>query len=65
MKANVGGADRVIRIVVGLAVIGWGIYAKNWWGALGLIPLLTGLFRFCGLYPICGMNTCAVKEPAK
>ncbi len=50
MKANVGGIDRALRIIVGLAVIGWGIYAKNWLGAIGAIPLVTGLIGWCPLY---------------
>ncbi len=50
MKTNVGGIDRILRIVVGLAVIGWGIYAQNWLGAIGAIPLLTGLLGWCPLY---------------
>ncbi|MBK6764860.1 MAG: DUF2892 domain-containing protein [bacterium] len=61
MTANVGGADKVIRIVIGLALIGWGVYAKSWWGAVGLIPLLTALVGWCPLYPICGMSTCKAK----
>jgi len=50
MKGNVGGIDRILRIIVGLAVIGWGIYAKNWLGAIGVIPLFTGLIGWCPLY---------------
>jgi len=50
MKTNVGGIDRILRIVVGLAVTGWGIYAQNWLGAIGAIPLLTGLLGWCPLY---------------
>ncbi|HID44233.1 MAG TPA: DUF2892 domain-containing protein [Chromatiaceae bacterium] len=57
MKANVGGIDKILRIVVGLAIIGWGIYAKNWWGAVGAIPLLTGLMGWCALYPLLGIST--------
>ncbi|WP_456414247.1 YgaP family membrane protein [Thiolapillus sp.] len=58
MKANVGGIDKILRIVIGLAVIGWGIYAQNWWGALGAIPLFTGLMGWCPFYPLLGMNSC-------
>jgi len=50
MKTNVGGIDRILRIVVGLALIGWGFYAQNWWGAIGIIPLLTGAISWCPVY---------------
>ncbi len=50
MTHNVGGIDRILRIVVGLAVIGWGFYAKNWLGAIGLIPLFTGAIGWCPAY---------------
>ena len=62
MKSNVGGIDRVLRIVVGLVLIG--LAATNtvgWWGWLGVIPLLTGVVRFCPLYSLVGMNTCPMK----
>lgn len=57
MKANVGGIDKVLRIIIGLALIGWGIYAKNWLGAIGVIPLFTALMGWCPLYSIIGLNT--------
>jgi len=57
MKANVGGIDKVVRIVVGLALIAWGVIAGNWWGAVGIIPLATALMGFCPAYPLIGMNT--------
>jgi hypothetical protein len=59
MKCNVGGIDRVLRITVGLALVG--LAASNMvgaWGWIGVIPLATGLFRFCPLYPIVGINSC-------
>lgn len=57
MQVNVGGADRVIRIVVGLAIIGVGLYFRSWWGAVGLLPLATGLFRMCPGYLPFGIST--------
>ncbi len=57
MKTNVGGIDRILRILVGLALIGWGWWAQNWWGAVGLIPLLTGLVSWCPAYTLFGMST--------
>ena len=32
MKQNVGGIDRILRLVVGIALIAWGVVTKNWWG---------------------------------
>ncbi len=57
MKANVGGIDRILRILVGVALVGWGIYARNWWGAIGLIPLFTALVGWCPLYTLIGVST--------
>lgn len=57
MKQNVGGIDRILRLVVGLAVIAWGIYAKNWWGAVGAIPLFTALINWCPAYTLFGLST--------
>jgi len=51
MKCNVGGIDRVLRIVVGLLLI-----ALAAW--IGIGPAVTGLFRFCPLYPVLGINSC-------
>ncbi|WP_296193053.1 MULTISPECIES: DUF2892 domain-containing protein [unclassified Psychrobacter] len=58
MEINVGSTERLLRIIVGLVIIGLGLYFQSWWGVVGLIPLLTGLFRFCPLYKMLGMNTC-------
>ncbi len=58
MAQNVGGIDRALRIIVGLVIIGWGLYAQNWWGAIGLIPLGTGLIGWCPLYAPFGIKTC-------
>ena len=57
MRPNVGGIDRSFRIVLGLAVIGAGVYFKSWWGALGAVPLLTGVIRWCPLYLPFGTST--------
>ncbi len=62
MKPNVGGIDRTLRIVLGLALLGAGYYYKNWWGLIGLVPILTALVRFCPVYLPFGLSTCAVKR---
>lgn len=62
MTANVGFIDRSIRIIVGLAILGAGFYFKNWWGLLGVGPLLTAFVGFCPAYVPLGLSTCAVKQ---
>jgi ABC-type branched-subunit amino acid transport system permease subunit len=62
MTANVGGIDRFLRIVAGLALIALaatGVVGA--WGYLGAIPLATGVFRFCGAYTLLGITTCPMK----
>ncbi len=58
MQCNVGQTDRIIRIVAGLVIIGLGFYFSSWWGALGLIPLVTGIIRWCPIYRVLHMSTC-------
>lgn len=63
MKANVGTIDRVIRIVGGIVLITLavtGIFAP--WGWIGVVPLLTGIFKFCPLYPLFGYSTCPMEK---
>jgi len=62
---NEGGIDRIIRIIAGLAVIGWGFYANNWWGAVGAVPLLTGLMGWCPAYMLFGIKTCPTTNNKK
>jgi hypothetical protein len=59
MKANVGGIDRILRIVLGAALILWAaVLGGPAWAWIGIVPLATGLIKFCPLYPILGMSTC-------
>jgi Protein of unknown function (DUF2892) len=63
MKINVGTVDRVVRVVVGLALITAAAMGRiGLWGWLGVIPLATGLFRFCPAYTLLGMNSCAAPK---
>jgi hypothetical protein len=60
MSANVGGVDRILRIVVGLILIALVFVGPQTpWGWIGIVPLLTGLFRFCPAYLLFGINSCA------
>jgi len=62
MKPNMGKTDRVIRLLVGLIIVGIGVYFKSWWGAIGLVPISTAAIGWCGLYTLLGTSTCKVKE---
>lgn len=59
MKNNVGGIDRILRIVIGLGLLGAGYYYQSWWGLVGIIPLATAVFRICPAYLPFGISTCA------
>lgn len=64
MKANVGTTDRLIRIVLGLALLSLAFVLEGglrFISLIGIIPLTTGIFRFCPLYPLFKINTCKTK----
>ena len=63
MTANVGGIDRILRIVVGIALIAWALgllpgVAPSVWGWIGVVPLATALIGFCPAYTLLGVSTC-------
>ncbi len=63
MNANVGTIDRVIRIAAGaglLAATVSGVIGA--WGWIGVVPVLTGIFRFCPAYLPFGFRTCPRQE---
>lgn len=63
MKANVGGIDRMARIVIGLVLIALAVTDTiGVWGWIGVVPLLTGLIRWCPLYPLLGISSCPLKK---
>ena len=57
MKCNVGKTDRLLRIIVGSVMVIAGIYFQNWWGAVGIVPIATGLLRWCPAYLPFGIKT--------
>ncbi len=58
MKKNIGTTDAIIRIIIGLILLSLiFIGPKSLWGLIGLVPLLTGIFHYCPLYPILGIDT--------
>lgn len=65
MTSNVGGIDRTLRIVAGLALLSLFFLLEGnarYWGLIGIVPILTGFFRFCPVYPLLGINTCPMKK---
>jgi hypothetical protein len=65
MKSNVGGIDRILRIVLGIALIALTLTGTiGVWGWIGVVPLLTAALGFCPLYSVLGFNSCPM-NPAK
>ena len=63
MTRNVGGIDRALRILIGLALVGLAATARiGAWGWLGLLPLATGLIGWCPPYAWLGINTCRTQS---
>jgi hypothetical protein len=67
MKANVGGIDKILRIVAGIVLLALTFVLKDetglWlWGLIGIVPLATGLMGWCPFYPLLGMNSCPSKR---
>ncbi|HET9653040.1 MAG TPA: DUF2892 domain-containing protein [Usitatibacter sp.] len=63
MKPNVGGIDRLTRVILGILLLSMVFLADGalrWFGLVGFVPLLTGLAAWCPIYPLLGFNTCPV-----
>jgi Protein of unknown function (DUF2892) len=66
-KTNEGTVDRVLRVAVGLALLGWFFVdqGQGFWHyakLIGIVPVLTGLAGTCPLYSILGISTCPMKK---
>ena len=65
MKSNVGGIDRMLRIVLGLVLIALAAAGTvGLWGWIGIVPLATGAIGWCPPYALFGWSTCAMKNKA-
>lgn len=62
MQKNVGGIDKIARIVVGIALIIWAIAGGPVWAWIGILPLATGLLNWCPAYTLLGIKTCPLKK---
>jgi uncharacterized membrane protein YfcA len=62
-KSNVGGIDRLLRVVFGIALIAMTLTGTiGVWGWIGVVPLLTAALGSCPLYTMLGMSTCPMKK---
>ena len=62
VKLNVGGIDRILRVVVGLVLVVLAAMGTiGLWGWIGIVPLATGLAGWCPAYTLLGIRTCASK----
>jgi hypothetical protein len=50
VQKNMGKVDRGLRAILGVIIIALGIYFQSWWGAIGLILLVTATINWCPLY---------------
>ena len=63
MNINVGSADRAVRIIVGILLIALTLYGQiGPWGWIGILPILTGVFRICPAYSLLRINTCGLPK---
>jgi hypothetical protein len=58
MKCNIGRTDRIIRVIIGLAIIWAGFYYENWWGAIGIVVLVPAAIGYSPLYVPFKFSTC-------
>jgi hypothetical protein len=64
MTQNVGGIDRILRGVIGAALIAWALLGTgdyHLWGWIGVVPLFTAVIGWCPPYSLLGISTCKVK----
>ncbi len=57
MQCNLSKTDRVVRVIVGVGLLGAGWYFKTWWGLLGVPLLINAAMGVCGLYRLLGIST--------
>lgn len=62
MTKNIGGIDRIIRILIGAALIVWAIMGGPIWAWIGIVPMATAIIGWCPPYAIFGFKTCKMKQ---
>ena len=57
-QLNIGNVDRMLRILLGIVLVGLAMWGTiGWWGYVGVVPLLTGMAAFCPIYRLLGIRT--------
>lgn len=62
LACNVGKTDKIIRLIIGVVIIGLGFAFHSWLGIIGIVPILTAVFGRCGLYYPLKINTVTKPE---
>ncbi|MCW3148125.1 DUF2892 domain-containing protein [Stutzerimonas stutzeri] len=62
MQKNIGGIDKIARIVIGIGLIAWAVLGGPVWAWIGVLPLVTGLLGWCPAYSLLGIKTCPLKK---
>lgn len=65
MSTNVGSIDRILRIVIGIALLAFAFTSASsyaWLGYIGIVPILTAALGWCPAYTLLGIKTCPVKR---
>lgn len=62
LSKNVGGIDRILRIVIGALLVLGALMGYGVWMWIGVLPLATGLIGWCPPYSLLGVNTCSTKK---
>ncbi len=62
LACNVGKTDKIIRLIIGIVIIGLGYFFHSWLGIIGIVPILTAVFGRCGLYYPLKINTTTKTE---
>jgi len=57
MQQNLSKTDRMVRLILGVMVLGVGGYSRSWWGLLGVLLLVNSVMGVCGFYRLCGIST--------
>jgi len=58
MQCNVGRVDRIVRMIVGVLILAVGVFAQSWWGAVGIVFMVTAAIGWCPAYLPFGLSSC-------